>query len=256
MRHSVRLRRASDKLIPSVDWKKSFKRSLTQAWGSKAHLSLVVKIWTRRLYFSHQHAPSEIEAVACVTAGDSTMESACCSQERWGDAQAIGCILHCAGSAWHISVYALRLSCRTANGVQWSRVSGIALDFTQTLRWTIKSGKTNNTAPMTRGLEHLGGYPSGRLRKVISLVHRSIKNRCAKAFKSVFLWSRVAFNHTEFHKSVPTQGHQLCHGCLYGACTQADKQLAIDVVLPHQMPLVLMWPNTYLLMGPAPLDIA
>ena len=31
MRHSARLRRASDTLIPSVDWKKSFNRSLTQA---------------------------------------------------------------------------------------------------------------------------------------------------------------------------------------------------------------------------------
>ena len=52
IRHSVGLNRITDKLIPSIDWKKSFNRSSTQAWGSSDRLSLVVKIQTSRLYFS------------------------------------------------------------------------------------------------------------------------------------------------------------------------------------------------------------
>ena len=61
-RHSVGLSRITDKLIPSIDWKKSFNRSLTQAWGFRDHLLWAVKIRTNRLYFSHGHAPSATRA--------------------------------------------------------------------------------------------------------------------------------------------------------------------------------------------------
>ena len=64
IRHSVGLSRITDKLIPSIDWKKSFNRSSTQAWGSRDRLLWVVKIRTNRLYFSHGHAPSATGAGA------------------------------------------------------------------------------------------------------------------------------------------------------------------------------------------------
>ena len=64
MRHSVGLNRITDKLTPSIDWKKSFNRSSTQAWGSRDRLSWAVKIWTKRLYFSHGCAPSATGAEA------------------------------------------------------------------------------------------------------------------------------------------------------------------------------------------------
>ena len=57
IRHSVGLNRITVKLIPSIDWKKSFNRSLTQAWGLSDRLSQVVKIRTSRLYFSHRCTP-------------------------------------------------------------------------------------------------------------------------------------------------------------------------------------------------------
>ena len=46
IRHSVGLSRITDKLIPSIDWKKSFNRSSTQAWDSRDRLSWAVKIRT------------------------------------------------------------------------------------------------------------------------------------------------------------------------------------------------------------------
>ena len=64
IRHSVGLSRITDKLIPSIDWKKSFNRSSTQAWDSRDRLPLAVKIRTSRLYFSRRHAPSAMVAVA------------------------------------------------------------------------------------------------------------------------------------------------------------------------------------------------
>ena len=70
IRHSVGLSKITDKLIPSIDWKKSFNRSSTHVWGSRDRLSWVVKIWTSRLYFSHQCTPSAMVVVAGDTAGD------------------------------------------------------------------------------------------------------------------------------------------------------------------------------------------
>ena len=64
IRQSVGLNRITDKLILSIDWKKSFNRSSTQAWGLSDHLSLAVKIQTSRLYFSCQHTPSATVALA------------------------------------------------------------------------------------------------------------------------------------------------------------------------------------------------
>ena len=58
------LSRITDKLIPSINWKKSFNRSSTQAWGSRDRLPRAVKIWTSRLYFSRRRAPSPMVAVA------------------------------------------------------------------------------------------------------------------------------------------------------------------------------------------------
>ena len=58
------LSRITDKLIPSIDWKKSFNRSSTQAWGSRDRLPRAVKIRTSRLYFSRRRAPSATVAVA------------------------------------------------------------------------------------------------------------------------------------------------------------------------------------------------
>ena len=60
----MELNRVTDKLTPSIDWKKSFNRSSTQAWGSRDRLSWVVKIQTKRLYFSRGRAPSAIGAGA------------------------------------------------------------------------------------------------------------------------------------------------------------------------------------------------
>ena len=70
IRHSVGLNRITDKLIPSIDWKKSFNRSSTQAWGLSDCLSLAVKIRTSRLYFSHQRTPSATVALAGKVTGD------------------------------------------------------------------------------------------------------------------------------------------------------------------------------------------
>ena len=137
-------------LIPSIDWKKSFNRSLTHAWGSKAHLSLMVKIQTRRLYFSCWHILSETEAAVCIMAGDSAMELARCSP--WFTLPAgppitrgemRGCLSSqvCPSLHWiclAYSIYVFRLGCRTLNWVQQSGVSGITLDVTQTLCQTIK----------------------------------------------------------------------------------------------------------------------
>ena len=75
IRHSVGLNRITDKLVPSIDWKKSFNRSSTQAWGSSDHLSLAVKIQTSRLHFSHQCAPSARVALAGEVTGDPLMGS-------------------------------------------------------------------------------------------------------------------------------------------------------------------------------------
>ena len=71
IRHSVGLSRITDKLIPSIDWKKSFNRSSTKAWGSRDRLLWVVKIRTNRLYFSHGHTPSATGAGAGNTHGGS-----------------------------------------------------------------------------------------------------------------------------------------------------------------------------------------
>ena len=70
IRHSVGLNRITDKLIPSIDWKKSFNRSPTHAWGSRNRLYQAVKKWTSRLYFCCQHAPSAMVALAGEVAGD------------------------------------------------------------------------------------------------------------------------------------------------------------------------------------------
>ena len=74
-RHLLGLNRNNDKLIPSMDCKKSFNRSLTHAWGSRDRLSQAVKIQTSRLYFSHQRAPSAMVALAVEAAGDPTTGS-------------------------------------------------------------------------------------------------------------------------------------------------------------------------------------
>ena len=58
------LNKITDKLTSSIDWKKSFNRSSTQAWGLRDRLSLAVKIRTSRLYFSHQHTPSATVVLA------------------------------------------------------------------------------------------------------------------------------------------------------------------------------------------------
>ena len=55
---------------PSIDWKKSFNRSSTHAWGLRDRLSQAVKIRTSRLYFSRRHAPSATVALAGITARD------------------------------------------------------------------------------------------------------------------------------------------------------------------------------------------
>ena len=70
---SVGLNRITDKLIPSVDWKKSFNKSLTHTWGSRACLSQAWKIWTKRLYFSHQHTLLAMVVVAGVLTRDPTV---------------------------------------------------------------------------------------------------------------------------------------------------------------------------------------
>ena len=75
IRHSVGLSRITDKLIPSIDWKKSFNRSSTQAWGSRDRLPRAVKIQTSRLYFSHGRAPSAMVAVAGDTDRDPVVGS-------------------------------------------------------------------------------------------------------------------------------------------------------------------------------------
>ena len=75
IRHSVGLSRITDKLIPSIDWKKSFNRSSTQAWGSRDRLSQAVKIRSGRMYFSHQHAPSAMVAVTGDTIRDPVIGS-------------------------------------------------------------------------------------------------------------------------------------------------------------------------------------
>ena len=67
--------RITDKLIPSINWKKSFNRSSTQVWGSRDCLSWAVKIWTSRLYFFHQRAPSAKVAVAGNTVHDPVIGS-------------------------------------------------------------------------------------------------------------------------------------------------------------------------------------
>ena len=71
IRHSVGLSRITDKLIPSIDWKKSCNRASTQAWGSWDRLLWAVKIQTNRLYFSHGRAPSATGAGAGNTHGGS-----------------------------------------------------------------------------------------------------------------------------------------------------------------------------------------
>ena len=131
MRHSIGLERVTDKLIPSIDLKKSLSRSSTHAWGLRAWLSLAVKIQTMRLYFSRQHVPSATEAVACVLTGDPIMglttvvswlvpptSLPACSQERWRGAHPIGFLLRCAGSIWHIRCSGFKSS--TTNRVECS----------------------------------------------------------------------------------------------------------------------------------------
>ena len=67
--HSVGLSKIDDKLIPSIDWKKSFNRSSTQVWGPSDRLSQAVKIRTSRLYFSRWRAPSAMVLVGGDTVG-------------------------------------------------------------------------------------------------------------------------------------------------------------------------------------------
>ena len=69
--HSVGLSRITDKLIPSIDWKKSFNRSSAQAWDSRDHLLWAVKIQTNRLYFSRGYTPSATGVGAGDTHGGS-----------------------------------------------------------------------------------------------------------------------------------------------------------------------------------------
>ena len=74
--------------IDSQCWLESLLTDL-HTWGLRAHLSLVVKIWTRRLYFPHWHTPSAMEAVVCELAvsdwaalAGAVYHTARCSQER------------------------------------------------------------------------------------------------------------------------------------------------------------------------------
>ena len=110
IRHSVGLSRITDKLIPSIDWKKSFNRSSTQAWGSRDCLLWAVKIRTNRLYFSRGHTPSATGAGAGDTHRGSHNRAvnvviftgaARCSQEWRMGTHLSGFLLHCAGSTWH-----------------------------------------------------------------------------------------------------------------------------------------------------------
>ena len=111
IRHSVGLSRITDKLIPSIDWKKSFNRSSTQAWGSRDRLLWAVKIRTNRLYFSRGRAPSATGAGAGNTQGGSItgpsmwsslpMLPAVPRSGRRGT-RLSGFLLRCAGSTWHI----------------------------------------------------------------------------------------------------------------------------------------------------------
>ena len=82
IRHSVGLSRITDKLIPSIDWKKSFNRSSTQAWGSRDHLPWAVKIRTSRLNFSCWRTPSATVAVAGDTDCDPVVGLVACRPDR------------------------------------------------------------------------------------------------------------------------------------------------------------------------------
>ena len=90
----VGLSRITDKLIPSIDWKKSFSRSSTQAWGSRDRLSQAVKIRTSRLYFlpaarsfsnggsGWRYHPRPCDRiVGLVVLTGTAFGAACCSQE-------------------------------------------------------------------------------------------------------------------------------------------------------------------------------
>ena len=180
IRHSVGLSRITDKLVPSNDWKKSFIRSLTHAWGSRDHLSRAVKIQTSRLYFSCRRAPSAMVAVTGKVAGDLMTGST-----TWSSLLALPTVPSNAPR-------------RDGGGPALAGSSFIALDppgifgiYTQVRQWCYKSGRTlwiwaspvaalrycveqlkewTNDAPTTLSLNHLDGYPPGRPRKVINQV--------------------------------------------------------------------------------------
>ena len=103
---------------------------------------------------------------------------------------------------------------------------------------------TANSAPMTWSLDHLSGYPSGWLRKVVSQVIRPSRENALGHTRVFFYRAGWPTSHTKFHKLASTQGCQLCHGCLCWRCTQAGSNWWTDVILPHWALLVQGWPNT------------
>ena len=121
---------------------------------------------------------------------------------------------------------------------------GITYGCAPTPCWTIETITLTNSVPTTQSLDHLGGYPPGRLREVISQVVWPSRQDVLGHTRVFSYRAGQPSKSCRVPKSVPTQGCQLCHGCLYWRCTQARNDQQTDVIPFFWVFLMQVWPNT------------
>ena len=117
-------------------------------------------------------------------------------------------------------VYVFRLDSSTTNQVECAGYGVSPRAALQTPCRTIKIIIQQATVHLRHETSITWEVPTWSTKGSCKSGHQTFKTKCTKAYKGVFLQSRATFKSCQVPKSAPTQGCQLCHGCLCWSCTQ------------------------------------